>query len=248
MKRSLSTPAYCRPQAYAAFAFELGHIESTRGLFRSACAIAMHDRPHSDVQQTELVVERLVDTVRSRVHTPTSQARLAHLHDVLFDLVGLRGNVDDYYNPENSYLPDVLRTRRGLPISLVLIYKCVAEGIGLTVHGINAPGHFIAAVETEPPRPHAEGEHSWMYVDPFYGGSLLDEDEVFQRITDSTGRDMPRSRQLLARASGHQWLTRMLTNLQAAFAAAGRERDMLAMQELQGLLDVSIAPSKRRVQ
>ena len=78
--------------------------------------------------------------------------------------------------------------------------------------------------------------------------NAITEEEVFQRITDSTGRDMPRSRQLLARASGHQWLTRMLTNLQAAFAAAGRERDMLAMQELQGLLDVSIAPSKRRVQ
>ena len=57
------------------------------------------------------------------------------------------GNVDDYYNPANSYLPGVLRTQRGLPITLTLIYKCVGEQLGLTVYGINSPGHFLAAVE-----------------------------------------------------------------------------------------------------
>ena len=62
---------------------------------------------------------------------------------MLFEVFGLRGNAEDYYNPANSYLCDVLATRRGLPITLSLVYKLVAEGVGLEVHGVNAPGHFL---------------------------------------------------------------------------------------------------------
>jgi regulator of sirC expression with transglutaminase-like and TPR domain len=76
-----------------------------------------------------------------------------------------------------------------------------------------------------------------MYVDPFYGGGLLTEDDVFKRIAEATGNAIPPSPELLSRATGRQWLARMLTNLQAVFAAAGRERDLLAMQELHSLLE-----------
>ena len=136
------------------------------------------------------------------------------------------------------------RTRRGLPITLVLVYKCVAEGVGLRVHGINSPGHFLAAVETSD----ALSAGCWMYVDPFYGGELLHEPDIFRRIAESTGQDAAPSPQLLAPATGHQWIARMLANLQAAFATLGRERDLLAMQELQVLLDDSARIRRRRVQ
>jgi regulator of sirC expression with transglutaminase-like and TPR domain len=159
------------------------------------------------------------------------------LHDVLFDVAGFAGNVDDYYNPANSYLPEVLRTRRGLPITLALIYKCVAEGVGLAARGINTPGHFLVAVQS----PEAVGgarvaSRPWMYVDPFYGGGVLDPQEVWRRVAEATGRDEPPSPHWLAPATHRQWLARMLNNLQAVFAHTGRERDLYAMQELQDLL------------
>jgi regulator of sirC expression with transglutaminase-like and TPR domain len=248
MNQPLSTPAYCRIPAYAAFAHELPRIETTRGLFRAAFAIAQHDRPTEQVQQAESVIETLAEMVRRRVHSPNTQARLAHLHDVLFEVVGLRGNVEDYYDPANSYVPDVLRTRRGLPIALVLIYKCVGEGVGLTVHGINAPGHFLAAVDGADGRRTPAESSPWMYVDPFYGGEMLDEHDIHQRIAETTGQEIPPSPQWIARATGRQWLARMLVNLQAAFASLGRERDLLAMQELQALLDNSSPPPTGRVQ
>ena len=129
----------------------------------------------------------------------------------------------------------MLRTHRGLPISLVLIYKCVAERIGLKVQGINSPGHFLAAVRSED-APNTPAKHpTWMYVDPFYGGELLDRDDVCRRIAETTGRMPDDSAQWLA-ATHRQWLNRMLNNLQAIFAHAGRERDLYAMQELQELL------------
>jgi regulator of sirC expression with transglutaminase-like and TPR domain len=235
MDRPIAPPAYCRAAAYAAFAEQLPHLETTAGLFRAAFAIALHERPTANPAQAEVAVQQLIDTVCRRVHTPSADAKLAHLHDVLFDVIGFRGNVDDYYDPANSYLPEVLKTRRGLPITLVLVYKCVAEGVGLRVYGINSPGHFLAEVECSD----ANSRPS-MYVDPFYGGGLLTEDDVFKRIGEATGRAVAPSREWLARATGRQWISRMLTNLQAVFASAGRERDLLAMQELQSLVDRSL--------
>lgn len=248
MNRRLSTPAYCRREAYAEFGAQVPHVETTWGLFRAAFAIARHERPTADVRQAEKVVAELAGVVRRRVRSSDTEARLAHLHEVLFELVGLRGNAEDYYDPANSYLPDVLRTRRGLPITLVLVYKCVAEGVGLTVHGINAPGHFLAAVEASAVgRPNATNP-SWMVVDPFFGGALLNEQDICRRVVETTGREMVPSSRWHTPATGRQWITRMLANLQAVFASTGRERDLFAMQELQALVDQSAPNRSDRVQ
>jgi regulator of sirC expression with transglutaminase-like and TPR domain len=236
----MPSPAYCRPAAYDAFVAQLPHMETTPGLFRAAFAIAQHERSAANVAQAEVAVEQLAETVRRRVHSPSTDAKLAHLHDVLFDVIGFRGNDEDYYDPANSYLPEVLRTRRGLPITLVLVYKCVAEGIGLTVHGVNAPGHFLAEVESSTVNSPRGNSAAPMYVDPFYRGGLLTEDDVYKRIAAATGQAIPPSPELLRRATGRQWLARMLANLQAVFASTGRERDLLAMQELQAALDSAI--------
>jgi regulator of sirC expression with transglutaminase-like and TPR domain len=220
-------PAYCHSAAFTALERAIADLETTRGLFRGAFAIAQHEHPAANVADAEATIAELSDTVRRRVRSANVDAKLAHLHDVLFDVVGFVGNVNDYYSPANSYLPDVLRTKQGLPITLVLIYKCVAEGVGLVVRGINSPGHFLAAVES--------GD-SWMYVDPFFSGELLNGADVCRRIAETTGLVAADPSLWLAPATHRQWLGRMLNNLQAVFAHAGRERDLYAMQELQELL------------
>jgi regulator of sirC expression with transglutaminase-like and TPR domain len=229
-------PAYCHRPAFEAFRRAIEQIDATEGLFRAAFAISKHEHPSADVARAEKVIDELAKTVRSRVHSANFDARLAHLHDVLFDVVGFVGNVDDYYNPANSYLPDVLRTRRGLPITLVLIYKCVGEKVGLAVQGINSPGHFLAAVRGSALDEGRMTSTRWMYVDPFYGGELLDGGDVCRRIAETTGVLAPDPAAWLVPATHRQWLGRMLNNLQAVFAHSGRERDLYAMLELQELL------------
>jgi regulator of sirC expression with transglutaminase-like and TPR domain len=233
----LKMPAYCHPAAYTAFSDALVVVDTTAGLFRAAFAIAMHEQPTADVRAAANFIDELAETVRKRVRSESVDAKLAHLHDVLFDVVGFAGNAKDYYNPANSYLPVVLHTRRGLPITLTLIYKCVAERIQLEVRGINSPGHFIAAVRAaQQSTEKLEGASPWMYVDPFYGGELLKREDVARRIAQTTGMDATNSSQWITPATHRQWLGRMLNNLQAVFAHAGRERDLYAMQELQSLL------------
>jgi regulator of sirC expression with transglutaminase-like and TPR domain len=226
------SPAYCRPTAYRAFAASLSDIDSSIGLFRAAWAIAQHDQPEADLAAGETVIANLATAVRRRVQSRSQEALLAHLHDVLFEVIGFRGNRDDYYHPSNSLLPDVLRKRRGLPITLTLIYRCVADGVGITVHGVNSPGHFLAEVELD----EVTGRRT-AYVDPFNGGDLLHEPEALARIAEATGHDVSRTPEVLRRATPQQWLGRILHNLQASLAASGRERDMYAMQELGQLLE-----------
>jgi len=227
----MTFPAHCRPAAYDFFRQQLPEIESTVGLFRAAFAIALHERPEANLAEAEFIVENLTETIRRRVPSGSRQAVLAHLHDVLFDIFGLRGNTEDYYNPANSYLPDVLSTHVGIPISLALIYKRVDEPLGIVTHGINAPGHFL--VEVEP----AAGESERpMFVDPFFGGVILNEFEVSKRIEQASGRPLGPNSPRLSRATHRQWLGRMLNNLLAAFAAKGHDREVCAMQELQSLL------------
>ena len=211
-------------------------VDTTAALFRAAFAIARHEFPNAKIGAAEATIAELGDTVRRRVRSKNIEAILAHLHDVLFDVVGFVGNVEDYYDPANSYVPEVLRTHRGLPITLVLVYKCIAERVGLDVRGINSPGHFLAAVRSSQSLDANETNVSWMYVDPFYGGELLDRDDVCRRIAETTGLMPVDSSQWLVPATHRQWLGRILNNLQAIFAHTGRERDLYAMQELQGLL------------
>jgi regulator of sirC expression with transglutaminase-like and TPR domain len=224
-------PTYCRRAAFQRFQEEIIRVESGSALFRAAFAISLHERPEANLAEAEGVIWKLSETVRQRVRSGSSEALLAHLHDVLFEVFGLRGNTQDYFNPANSYLTDVLHSRRGLPIVLVLVYKSVAEPLGLKVHGINSPGHFLAELEM----PDRSSRHP-TYVDPFFGGGLLTVEEVFARISQATGQAVVPSPALLSRATHRQWLARMLTNLQAAFSALGQERDALAMQELFSLL------------
>lgn len=178
-----SRPAYCRAVAYRAFARAVPLAETAEGLFRAAWAISQHELPDADLAAGEEAVEGIAYAVRRRVRSESPEALLAHLHDLMFDELGFRGNVEQYYLAANSYLPEVLRTRRGLPITLTLLYRRVAASLGLVVHGVNAPGHFLAMVEIDGP-----ARRESMYVDPFFGGGLLSEAEVFaHRSGDQPG-------------------------------------------------------------
>lgn len=227
----MSTPAYCRPIAHDAFRHGLGRLDEPEGLAIAAAAIALHENPELPISLTLEGINKLADAVQNRLQSDTDEARLAHLHDVLFDIAGFHGDTENYYDAANSYLPLVLRTKRGIPISLTLVYKLVAERVGLRVEGVNAPGHFLACVACR----ENTGERS-MYVDPFYGGGLLTIDEAFERLRAATGQPLEADAALLRPASPRAWLSRMLLNLQAIFAHGGNQRDLFAMQELQACL------------
>jgi regulator of sirC expression with transglutaminase-like and TPR domain len=218
---------YCRREAYELFARQTPLIETSHGLLTAAVAMSMHELDDVTPDFVSRTLAGYADDVRRRVRSNSTEALLAHLHDVLFEEAGFVGNVEDYYNPLNSYAPAVVQSRRGLPITLSLIYKVVAERVGLDVVGVNAPLHFMAAVR--------DGEKR-LLVDPFFGGRALSEEEALSRLEEIAGAPVPRTDDMLPVATHRQWIMRMLQNLINVFAHVGLQNETKAMLELRALL------------
>lgn len=220
-------PVYCEPEAFRLFADQMSQLHTTQGLVRAATAVAMHAFDDIVPEHVEGEIQNLALRVLARCRSGQPAARLAHLHDVLFEEEKFVGNLDNYYVALNSYLPVVLHTRCGLPILLALVYKAVGEQVGLHIEGLNSPSHFLARVHTE------EG---WQIIDPFYGGQALSTAEAFRRIEQVAGRKIARDESYFEPATHAQWIGRLLANLQSLFNKENRTVDLNAMSELQQVL------------
>jgi regulator of sirC expression with transglutaminase-like and TPR domain len=221
-------PQCCSPEAFKLLQRQVETIKSSDALLNGAIAIAMHQMPDVNPQKIDKRLQSYVDAVRKRVRGQQVQAILAHLHEVLFDEGGLCGNTEDYYNPANSYLPAVLTTKRGLPITLSLVYKLVAERLGLRTWGVGLPGHFLVAVEEQPGQV--------LLVDAFSGGRILNREEAHARLQELFGEEMEWTDDMLRPATNRHWLTRILQNLLHIFGSNRQYADVAAILEMEMIL------------
>jgi regulator of sirC expression with transglutaminase-like and TPR domain len=222
-----AVPICCDTEAYKTLAAQLESINSPDALLGGAIAISMHALTKVDTPAIDAKLQKYADTVRSCVRGSQPQAILAHLHELLFEQEGFCGNADDYYNTANNFLPTVLQSKRGLPITLSLIYKNVAGRLGIRAHGINLPGHFLVGVECD---------GGVMMVDAFAKGRLVTPAEAHERMRQIFGSEAEWSDTLLRPASNRFWLTRMLQNLLNTYGSRGQYRDVAAVLEMEMLL------------
>ena len=179
-------------------------------LLETAIAIAQHDYPRLDVEATLAEIDTLAARLQRRIADDAApMQRLRLLNRFFFQELGFSGNVNDYYDPRNSYVHCVLETRRGIPITLALLYVELANQVGLTACGISFPGHFLAKVHMP------QGE---IVIDPFTGQSMS-RDALDALLAPYRGRhgmagDAPVSLVvLLQAATPREIVARMLRNL-----------------------------------
>jgi regulator of sirC expression with transglutaminase-like and TPR domain len=136
-------------------------------LLEAAISLAQDEYPQLDVQQVLAEVDQLLGRLKRRIpaDAPASH-RLRMLNQYFFRELHFRGNVNDYYDPGNSYLNVVLHSRRGIPISLAVLWLELAQGLGLAARGVGFPGHFMVKVNLP---------HGQVVIDPFTGQSLSRE-------------------------------------------------------------------------
>jgi regulator of sirC expression with transglutaminase-like and TPR domain len=139
----------------------------------AAAAVAQAAEPDLDIQGVLAQVDTLAARLKQRIAADTAPLqRLRYLNRFFFQELGFAGNVNDYYDPGNSYLHRVLATRRGIPITLALIFIEIAQQIGLEARGVSFPGHFLIKLKMP------QGE---VVIDPFNGRSLS-RDDLDERI------------------------------------------------------------------
>ncbi|WP_300711202.1 tetratricopeptide repeat protein [Limnohabitans sp.] len=200
-------------------------------LLEAAASLAQDEEPDLDVQHVLDDVERLLKKVKARLPEDADElTRLAILAQVFYKDMGFGVNANDFYAPENSYLQEVLRTRRGLPIALAVIWLELAQGLGLHAQGISFPGHFLVKVALE---------GGLVVLDPLTGESLgLDnlaerlgpyrDDVDWAAGADLDSGETPLGLYLQA-CPPRDLLARMLRNLKEVFRAQEDWPRMLAV-------------------
>jgi regulator of sirC expression with transglutaminase-like and TPR domain len=197
-------------------------------LLEAAASIAQDEYPDGDVQQVLDSVDQLAQRLRRRLSPDADPLqRLRMLNQFFFKDLGFAGNVNHYHDPDNSYLHVVLRTRRGIPISLAVLWLELAQGLRLKAHGINFPGHFLVKVNLP------AGQ---VVIDPFTGESLSREG-LSERLLPYQQRqglvgefEVPMGLYLQS-AAPRDILARMLRNLKDLHRAQGDVSRLLAVQE-----------------
>ncbi len=197
-------------------------------LLEAAICVAQDDNPSLDVQAVLGEIDRLAGRLKARLPADASAlGRVRALNRYFFDELGFAGNVNDYYDHCNSHVHAVLASRRGIPITLALIYIELAGQLGLAAHGVSFPGHFLVKLRLP------QGE---VLLDPFNGRSLsreeLDERLVPYRRRHGLEGDFETPLGLFLQAApGRDVLARLLRNLKEIHHSARDWPRLLAVQQ-----------------
>ncbi|MDR5814371.1 MULTISPECIES: SirB1 family protein [unclassified Caballeronia] len=200
--------------------------DDTLPLTEAALSLAQDAYPDLDMQTVLAEIDELVVRARRRLPDDADvRTRVDALNRYFFRELGFSSNLNDYYDPDNSHLNVVLRRRRGIPISLAVIYLEMADQLGLPVRGVSFPGHFLLRVALP-----AED----LMLDPTTGQTLSEAQMVemlepyVQRAGESIGSAL---RVLLQPATRREIVARMLRNLKSIYLQTERWQRLLAVQE-----------------
>jgi regulator of sirC expression with transglutaminase-like and TPR domain len=179
------------------------------GAGEAALWVAADEYPGLDVGAWLRRLDDLGRAARAAVRPGMDAAAVAAaLARLLFEQEGFRGNRDDYYDPRNSFLNDVLDRRLGIPITLAVLYVEAAAGAGVTARGIGLPGHFVVEVRRGDDR---------CRIDPFGGAVGLDEAACRVLVRQAHGADTAFDAAWLDPVTTGQVVARMLANLKGVY-------------------------------
>jgi regulator of sirC expression with transglutaminase-like and TPR domain len=194
----------------------------------AALSIAQDDYPALDCQSILAEIDGLAARLKSRIASDAApMQRLRLLNRFFFQELGFAGNVNDYYDARNSYLHFVLQSRRGIPITLAVLYAEIASQIGLHASGISFPGHFLVKLRMP------QGE---VVIDPFTGQSMSRDalDALlapYRRRSVKSGLGEAPLGTFLQPAHPREVIARMLRNLKEVFRSSQDAARLLAVAE-----------------
>jgi regulator of sirC expression with transglutaminase-like and TPR domain len=226
-------------------------------LARAALLIAAAEHPDLGVDAYLGRLATLADAAEPARRAGDDLGRLHRLREHLFEELGFAGDRDNYFDPRNSHLNEVLNRRLGIPITLSLVLIEVGRRVGLEMEGIGLPGHFITGARVA-------GEQ--VLLDPFNRGALLTAESCRELVSQALGRPVRLQPEHFVPVSNRQFLTRMLANLKGVYwrqeawdkvvrvidrllllnpASAGERRDRGAAWSNMGRLERGVADWER---
>lgn len=212
--------------ARARFGDVVAKAEPELDLAHAALLIAAEEYPQLAPEPYLRRLDELAERARDRLWDETAPiVMLQEVSRVLFEEEGFRGNRMEYYDPRNSFLNDVIDRRMGIPITLSILYLEVGWRLGIPLHGVNFPGHFLVRYA---------GEAVQLLVDPFQGGMVRFEDEAQDLLDHVYGGSVRMQPDFLRQADRRDILVRLLSNLKGNYL--NRRDDVRALSAIERLL------------
>jgi regulator of sirC expression with transglutaminase-like and TPR domain len=209
------------------FAELLGRDDAKIDLAQACLMIAQDAYPALDVERYLGDIERMAMRLRGRTpQTCGPEERVAALNEFLFEDLGYRGNTEEYYDPRNSYLNEVMDRKIGIPISLSVLYIAVGRRVGLPLEGVSFPGHFLVRLRLRV---------GVLVLDPFAMGAPQSEADLRERlgrvippgVTDNVPVSELPLDQFLEAATNRQILARLLRNLKQIYREGDKPQQLL---------------------
>src|SRR5688572_496348 len=201
------------------FAQLIAREDARIDLARGCLMIAQDAYPGLDVDRYLGEIERMAIRLRGRTPQEASaEERVVALNQFLYEDLGYWGNTEDYYDPRNSYLNEVIDRKTGIPITLSILYMEVGRRVGLPLEGVSFPGHFLVRLRLR---------GGTLVLDPFAGGAPQSEDELRQRLKRVIPEGAGPLEQFLEPASNRQILARLLRNLKGIYRESDKPERVL---------------------
>ena len=194
---------------YRDFRQAVDQPEEKIDLGRAALTIALTDYPNLDVLDYLARIDRLAVEVTSHLDSDADIYRsMAALNYVLFKQHAFHGNRDDYFDPKNSFLNEVIERKTGIPVTLSVLYMEVGRRAGLRLDGVGFPGHFLVK---------SVGNGEEIAIDPFNGGEIKSREDIDTMLFKLHGGKVKFHSDFLASSTKKDILKRMLANLKAIY-------------------------------
>lgn len=210
-------------------------------LAEAALMVARLEYPELDIAPCLEEIQQLANEIQHRLPAnPNAGHILNQLNQVLFVEKGFAGNSDHYYDPRNSFLNDVLQTRKGIPISLSILYMEIGDKLGLPLSGVAFPGHFLVKLDLD------DGA---IVLDPYFGGISLTEEDLDERLQEFYGDSVKKLpyEGLLASSSKKEIILRVMRNLRNLYMEAEEwDKALIMADQMVGLDSDSVDAIKAR--
>jgi len=211
--------------------------DSAIPLAEAALILACEEYPQLEISPYLDLLDHIADVAQQRLASSDSPvARIEKINAVLFETFGFRGATEDYYDPRNSFLNDVLDRRVGIPITLSAVYMEVSRRLNVPIVGVGLPGHFIVKYSDR---------REEFFLDPFNRGEILSRDDCRNRIYERYGDSVEFHDRLLGRVTHRQILWRMLNNLKEIYLRAHAFDKGLAIVDMMLMVDPEEIPQFR---
>jgi regulator of sirC expression with transglutaminase-like and TPR domain len=191
-------------------------------LAEAALYIASDEYPKIDITAYLTVLNQWSSSLKKESARKPALSRIDLLNKLLFEKMQFSGNIDNYYDPKNSFLNDVIDSRRGIPISLSVIYLELAWALGLDATGIGFPGHFLVRINDQ---------GKMVYVDAFYRGRVMSAADCVEFWNDISEGELEFQESFLSSMNKQQILIRMLRNLKSIYLEQKSYRKLIRVMD-----------------